>query len=59
MLSLAKQSQAQFLLLDSELNGVNSLSFNLSSVGSDGTVSSDMVTFDLDYNASRLFWQLG
>ena len=55
VLSLAQQSQAQFLLLESELNGVNSLSFNLSSVGSDGTVTSDVVNFNLDFNTVRGF----
>ena len=55
VLSLAQQSQAQFLLLESELNGVNSLSINLSSVGSDGTVTSDVVNFNLGFNTVRGF----
>ena len=55
ILSLARQSQAQFLLKESELNGVNSLSLDLSTIAADGTMSTDVVTFDLNYQAVRGF----
>lgn len=55
ILSLARQSQAQFLLAESDLNGVNALALNLSSVDEEGEISTDVVTFDLGFETVRGF----
>lgn len=55
ILSLAKQSQAQFLLKESDLAALNSLAVSLSSVDSDGSVSTRNVDFDLTFQTVRGF----
>ena len=55
ILSLAKQSQAQLLFAESDLNGVNSLTLNLSDAATGVTGSTDNITFDLSYQTVRGF----
>ena len=55
ILSLAKQSQAQLLFAESDLNGVNSLTLSLSDAATGVTGSTDNITFDLSYQTVRGF----
>ena len=55
ILSLAQQSRAQFLLTESDLGQLDSLTLDLSSTATDGSESTREVTFDLDFQTVRGF----